>query len=145
MRWPLSGQSESSFSDLLNYAHLVGNGVMLNKDGAFLVSYQFKGVDSHSASGSELNSVVNSFNRMATLLDDGWMLHVDELRLPSRSYAPLGAAKEKGLIIENLEDNPVLQEDVLSVFYATIITFEATTCVKLIENHNGIGLYSVIQ
>ena len=82
--------TEAGFSDLLNYAHLVDEGVMLNKDGAFLVSYQFKGMDSHSASGGELDAFTASFNRMATLLEDGWMLHVDEMRLPSVNYAELG-------------------------------------------------------
>ncbi len=82
---------QTGFADLLNYAHLIDDGVMLNKDGAFLVSYQFKGIDSHSASGSELDALANSFNRMATLLEDGWMLHVDEVRVPSSSYAELGS------------------------------------------------------
>jgi len=79
------------FANLLNYAHLVNEGVMLNKDGAFLVSYQFKGIDSHSASGGELDALASSFNRMATLLEDGWMLHLDEVRLPDARYAPLGS------------------------------------------------------
>lgn len=83
--------TEPGFADLLNYAHLVDEGVMLNKDGAFLVSYQFKGIDSHSASGSELDALTASFNRMATLLDDGWMLHVDEMRVSAVSYAALGS------------------------------------------------------
>lgn len=82
---------QSGFADLLNYAHLVGDGVMLNKDGAFLVSYQFKGIDSHSASSSELDALTASFNRMATFLDDGWMLHIDEMRLPSVHYAEWGS------------------------------------------------------
>src|SRR5258708_3637300 len=82
---------QSGFADLLNYAHLVDDGVMLNKDGAFLVSYQFQGIDSQTASSSELGALTANFNRMATLLDDGWMLHVDEVRLPSTHYAPLGS------------------------------------------------------
>ena len=83
--------TEPAFSDLLNYAHLVDDGVILNKDGAFLVSYQFKGMDSHSASGNELDAVTASFNRMALGLEDGWMIHVDEVRVPARQYAALGA------------------------------------------------------
>ncbi len=89
LKYHLSDQT--GFADLLNYAHLVDDGVILNKDGAFLVSYQFKGIDSHSASGGELDALTNSFNRMTTLLDDGWMLHVDEVRVPSLSYVPLGS------------------------------------------------------
>jgi len=83
--------SELAFSDLLNYAHLVDEGVILNKDGAFLVSYQLKGIDSHSASGNDLDAVTASFNPMALGLDDGWMIHVDEVRVPAVRYSELGA------------------------------------------------------
>ena len=64
MRFKSLINSEPAFSDLLNYAHLVDDGVILNKDGAFLMSYQFKGIDSHSASGRDLDTVAVSFNRM---------------------------------------------------------------------------------
>jgi hypothetical protein len=50
-------------------------------------------------------------------------------------------AKEKGLKIETLEDNQDLQEKVLSVFHASLLTFDNTNCLKLIENHNGHGSF----
>jgi len=46
-------------------------------------------------------------------------------------------AKELGLNIENLENDQELQDLVLSVFHATTHTFNGTTAVKIIENHNG--------
>ena len=52
-------------------------------------------------------------------------------------------ALEKGLKITLLEDDQELQDKVLSVFHATLVTFDFITCVKIIENHNGIGFYSV--
>lgn len=53
-------------------------------------------------------------------------------------------AKEKGLIVTELEKDQNLQEKVLSVYHSTLITFEITKCVKIIENQNGIGLYTSI-
>lgn len=91
MKFKARFHQEPAFSDLLNYAHLVDDGVVLNKDGAFLMSYQFKGIDSHSASGRELDAVAASFNRMALGLADGWMVHVDEVRVPAVTYSELGA------------------------------------------------------
>ncbi len=35
--------------------------------------------------------VAASFNRMALGLDDGWMIHVDEVRVPAVNYSELGA------------------------------------------------------
>lgn len=52
-------------------------------------------------------------------------------------------AKQKGLTITDLEDDQKLQDLVLSIFHATSITFEITPCVKIIENHNGVGMYNL--
>lgn len=46
-------------------------------------------------------------------------------------------AKEIGLKIEDLETDQGFQDLVLSVFHATTHTFNGTTAVKIIENHNG--------
>ncbi len=77
-------------SDLLNFAHFVEEGVILNKDGAYLVTYSFRGPDINSASSAELDALTSLFNRMITFLDDGWMIHVDELRVPSLTYPSQG-------------------------------------------------------
>ncbi|MEJ5329708.1 MAG: hypothetical protein WHT07_06120 [Desulfobaccales bacterium] len=45
-------------------------------------------------------------------------------------------------MVELLEDNQDIQEKVLSVFHATMVTFQITNCVKMVENHNGRGLYT---
>lgn len=50
-------------------------------------------------------------------------------------------AREKGLRVTLLEDDQILQDKVLSVFHASIITFEVTLCIKMIENHLGKGTY----
>lgn len=56
---------------------------------------------------------------------------------------PIGISKVKeiGLKVEELENDQKLQEKVLSVFHATMVTFEVTTCVKMVENHNGKGWF----
>jgi hypothetical protein len=56
---------------------------------------------------------------------------------------PIGIAKarEIGLRIEALEDDQELQERVLSVFHATMITLEISDCMKLVENHLGKGWF----
>lgn len=54
-------------------------------------------------------------------------------------------AREKGLKISLLEDDQELQEKVLSVFHATLVTFEVSGCVKIVENHLGKGSYIVVQ
>lgn len=71
-----------------------------------------------------------------------WLGNFHEHRTHGR---PLGyeIVHEKGLNVSRLEDDPVFQEAVLSVFHATMVTFQATNCLKVIENHRGKGHYLV--
>ena len=54
-------------------------------------------------------------------------------------------ALEHGLKVKRLEDDPELQDAVLSVFHATLVTFDITPCVKIIENHLGKGSYTLVK
>lgn len=40
-----------------------------------------------------------------------------------------------------LEQDQDFQELVLSTFHATMVTFGITNCVKMVENHNGRGIF----
>lgn len=50
-------------------------------------------------------------------------------------------ACDHGLKITELESDPEFQDLVLSVYHATIVTFEATQCGKLVENSAEKGMY----
>ncbi len=50
--------------------------------------------------------------------------------------------RELGIVIDDLEGN--LQDDVLSIFHATTITFTSTMCVKLIENSIDRGYFNML-
>lgn len=69
-----------------------------------------------------------------------WLAKTEEHKTHGR---PIGIelAQEKGLNVIALENDQKLQDAVLSVYHSTMITFESTPCVKLIENHSGKGLY----
>lgn len=47
------------------------------------------------------------------------------------------AAKEMGLVVDDLEADQELQDLVLTVYHATMHTFSATPAAKMIENHLG--------
>jgi|GEM_PF-114932 len=46
-------------------------------------------------------------------------------------------ARKQGLNVTNLEDDQVLQDNVLSIYHATRITFANSGAVKIVENHHG--------
>lgn len=70
-----------------------------------------------------------------------WLANFEEHKTHGR---PIGIelARSKGLVYA-LEDNQPLQEAVLPVFHVTMVTFQATSCLKVIENHLAKGHYVV--
>lgn len=73
-----------------------------------------------------------------------WLANFSEHKTHGR---PIGIdlARSKGLNVTPLEDDQALQEAVLSVYHATMVTFQATGCLKVIENHLGKGHYIVVE
>jgi len=73
-----------------------------------------------------------------------WLGNAKEHKTHGR---PIGIdqALDRGLKVDALEDDQDLQEAVLSVFHATVVTFQVTECVKMVENQNGRGVYNQIQ
>lgn len=52
--------------------------------------------------------------------------------------------KKIGLNVASLEDNQALQEAVLSVHHACMLTLASTGAVKIIENHKGVAFLKVL-
>lgn len=72
-----------------------------------------------------------------------WLGDFDQHKTHGR---PIGfdLAQGKGLKVSRLEDAPELQEDVLSIFHSTMVTLQETSCVKIVENHQGKGFLVVL-
>ncbi|MFZ3467100.1 conjugal transfer protein TrbE [Vibrio harveyi] len=77
----------SGTPDLLNWAALVDDGVMLGKDGSFTAGWVFTGVDIDSAMASERNFISQRINQALSSLGSGWMVHVDSNREIVRAYS----------------------------------------------------------
>jgi hypothetical protein len=71
-----------------------------------------------------------------------WLGDFNEHKTHGRPIG-IALARSKGLKVTALEDDQRLQEAVLSVFHATMVTFQSTNCLKLVENQNGKGHYLV--
>ena len=72
--------------DLLNYAALVDEGIVLGKDGSLLAGFFFRGDDSASATASERNYLTTLVNNYLSRFGAGWAMWVDAARLPSPDY-----------------------------------------------------------
>lgn len=79
--------SGPSFSDLVPYAGIVANGVILLKDGSLMAGWYFAGPDSESSTDVERNEISRQINAILGRLGSGWMIQVDALRIPAMDYA----------------------------------------------------------
>ena len=75
-----------SFADLVPYAGLVDNGVLLLKDGSLMAGWYFAGPDSESATDLERNELSRQINAVLSRLGSGWMIQVEAIRIPTTDY-----------------------------------------------------------
>ncbi|MGE4529896.1 MAG: conjugal transfer protein TrbE [Acidithiobacillus sp.] len=75
--------------DLLPWAALVDNGIVLNKNGSLMAGFYYTGPDLDSSTNAELAAMSNRINS-AVSMGDGWVLNCDAIRIPAPGYAPEG-------------------------------------------------------
>ena len=80
--------------DLLSWAALVDNGVILTKNGGFMAAWDYRGPDLDSATSDELRTMAARINA-ALKLGDGWVIHCDAVRGPAPGYARQGAFPDR--------------------------------------------------
>ncbi|ATU95403.1 conjugal transfer protein TrbE [Phyllobacterium zundukense] len=78
--------SGPSFADLVPYAGLVDNGIMLLKDGSLMAGWYFAGPDSESSTDAERNEISRQINAILARLGSGWMIQVEAVRVPTTDY-----------------------------------------------------------
>ena len=83
-------RTATRLADFLPWAALVGEGVVLNKDGSLQRSARFRGPDLDSSVPAELVAVAGRLNNALRRLGSGWAIFVEAQRHPAKSY-PAGA------------------------------------------------------
>ncbi len=78
--------SGPSFADLVPYAGLVDDGIILLKDGSLMAGWYFAGPDSESSTDVERNDVSRQINAILARLGSGWMIQAEALRIPTTDY-----------------------------------------------------------
>ena len=74
------------FADLLNWAFMVDDGVILQKDGSLLGGWKYRGPDVGAATPHEQNALSRHLNDALLGFGDDWMFHADAIRRPAVSY-----------------------------------------------------------
>jgi type IV secretion/conjugal transfer VirB4 family ATPase len=96
--------TKASFADLVPYAGLVANGVILLKDGALMAGWYFAGPDSESSTNVERNEVSRQVNAILARLGSGWMIQVEALRIPASGYPPDAASHFPDPVTRAIDD-----------------------------------------
>lgn len=73
-------------ADFLPWAGLVGEGIVLNKDGSFQRTARFRGPDLDSAVPAELVAVAGRLNNAFRRLGSGWAIFMEAQRHPAAAY-----------------------------------------------------------
>jgi len=76
-------ETAEGLPDLLMYASMIDDGIMLNQDGGLMASWAYRGPDLAAATHEEMASISARLNGILKL-GSGWMIHCDTIR----SYAP---------------------------------------------------------
>ena len=78
---------DAGLADLLNYAAVVDDGVIVGKNGSFMAAWLYKGDDNASSTEEQREMVSFRINQALAGLGNGWMVHVDAVRRPAPNYS----------------------------------------------------------
>ncbi|HYQ92663.1 MAG TPA: VirB4 family type IV secretion/conjugal transfer ATPase, partial [Candidatus Competibacteraceae bacterium] len=73
-------------ADLLNYAAVVDDGVIVGKNGSFMAAWLYQGDDNASSTDEQREMVSFRINQALVNMGSGWMIHVDAVRRPAPHY-----------------------------------------------------------
>ena len=83
---------DAGLADLLNYAAMVDDGVIVGKNGSFMAAWLYNGSDNASSTDEQREIVSFRINQALSGLGNGWMLHVDAVRRPAANYSSRGSS-----------------------------------------------------
>jgi len=72
--------------DILNYAVSIAPGLYVNKDGSLMATYKYQAEDVFSVTAMQRNIAAKRMNTLFSKFGNGWVIHIDALRLPIKEY-----------------------------------------------------------
>jgi type IV secretion system protein TrbE len=115
----------TGFADLLHYASLVADGIVLSKDGSLLAGWYYRGLDMESSSPAELEAMTARLNSILSRFGNGWMLQVDSIRHSLAGYAKQGYFPDRttATIDSERREQYLKEGNHFSTKYAIILTY----------------------
>ncbi len=85
-------QTHAGFVDLLNYASVVDDGVIVGKNGSFMAAWLYQGEDNANTTDEAREMVSFRINQALSAMGNGWMVHVDAIRRAAPGYSERGSS-----------------------------------------------------
>lgn len=93
----------AGFVDLLNYAAVIDDGIIVGKNGSLMAAWMYKGDDAVSSTDQQKESASSFINRALLRLGNGWMIHVDAIRNPSPAYSEAALSKFPDTVTQGID------------------------------------------
>ncbi len=78
--------------DLLNYAAVVDDGVIVGKNGSLMSAWMYQGEDIANTTDEAREMMAFRINQALSAMGNGWMIHVDAIRRAAPSYSERSAS-----------------------------------------------------
>jgi type IV secretion/conjugal transfer VirB4 family ATPase len=95
---------EAGFVDMLNYAAVVDDGVIVCKNGAFMAAWSYEAGDNASSTPDERNQLSARINQALAGLGNGWMVHVDCVRRMAPGYPARNRSKFPDWVSQTIDE-----------------------------------------
>ena len=115
-------RNATRLADFLPWAALVGEGIILNKDGSFQRTARFRGPDLDSAVQAELVAVAGRLNNAFRRLGSGWAIFVEAQRNPVGAY-PSDLFPDAASALVDAERKAAFEEDHVHFESSYFLTF----------------------
>ena len=123
---PKTKDKAQSFSELLNYASLVDDGIILTTEGTLISGFFFQGDDIQAFTGPELEGRSAILNETIKNLGENFVIQVDAIRTPATEYPPSEKRFFPDPITREIDDirRRIFQDGVHSeTTYAFLLTY----------------------
>ncbi|TKW64638.1 MAG: conjugal transfer protein TrbE, partial [Paracoccus denitrificans] len=117
---------DAGFADLLNYAAMVDDGVIVGKNGSFMAAWLYAGDDNASSTDQQREMVSFRINQALAGLGNGWMIHVDAPRRPAPNYSERGLSHFPDPITEMIDEERRQLFEGLGTMYEGYFVITAT-------------------
>lgn len=131
---------DASVADLLNYAAVVDDGVIVGKNGSFMAGWLYKGDDNASSTDQQREAVSFRINQALSSLGNGWMIHVDAVRRPAPAYSTNGMSKFPDALTSAIDEERRRLFERLSTMYEGYFVLTVTYFPPLLAQRQFVEL-----